>query len=103
MGERGRFTIPGPAPGPDVEEQAIEHEVTMLAADLELRLTDALEVVRSYAAERGLDGDVDAAATGEGSDLGPGLHTAAPLAAAPRSHAPQGAPASGVLATVSRH
>lgn len=86
-----------------IAEQAIEHEVTMLAADLELRLTDALDVVRSYAAERDLDEYLDAVATGEGSDLGPGLHSAAPHADAPRRQAPQGAPALGVLAAFSRH
>lgn len=85
-----------------IAEQAIEHEVTMLAADLDLRLTDALEVVRSYAAQRDLEGYLDAAAAGEGSDLGSGLHSAAPHAAAARRHAPQGAPALGVLAAFAR-
>lgn len=85
-----------------IAERAIEHEVTMLAADLELRLADALEVVRGYTADRDLDSYLDAAAAGEGSDLGSGLRAVATHAALQQQRG-QSAPALGVLAAFSRH
>lgn len=89
-----------------IAERAIEHEVTMLAADLELRLADALEVVRGYNAERDLDSYLDAAAAGEESDLGSGLRVIAAHAESAGtvvSQNRQGAPALEVLAAFSRH
>lgn len=93
-------------PMTDIAERAIEHEVTMLAADLELRLADALEVVRGYAEDRDLDSYLDAAAAGEDSDLGSGLRAAAAHEGAAESTRPQrrkGAPALDVLAAFSQH
>lgn len=90
-----------------IAERAIEHEVTMLAVDIEQRLTDALEVVRGYAAERDLDSYLDAAAAGEGSDLGASLRAVATHAPSssrqPQQPVPRSAPALGVLAAFSRH
>jgi|GEM_PF-2770976 len=57
----------------DVAERAIEHEVVLLAADLETRRHTALDVVHGYQQADGLDGWLDAAAAGETSDLGSGL------------------------------
>lgn len=54
-----------------VAEKAIEHEVALMGADLERRLSDALEVVRSYQPERDLDTYVEAVAEGERSGLDP--------------------------------
>lgn len=85
-----------------VAERAIEHEVVLLSADLEERLADALELVRSYAPEQSLDRYLDAAAGDEGSDLGPGLRAVATHAHNPRQQRPQGAPALGVIAAFSR-
>ena len=70
----------------DVAEQAIEHEVVLLAADLEERLEAALDTVRRYRPEAdsqagqepGVDAWLDAAADGETSDLGPGLRVVGP-------------------------
>lgn len=88
-----------------IAERAIEHEVTMLAVDLERRLADALDVVRGYVADRDLDSYLDAAATGEGSDLGAGLRAVAAHADVssqqPQSY-PDNGPALGVLAAFSR-
>lgn len=85
----------------DVAERAIEHEVILLATDLEARLEEALEVVRSYSAEHDLDSYLDAAAAGEGNDLGPGLRALAVHAST--THPPQrSAAALGILAAFSR-
>ena len=55
----------------DIAEQAIEHEVALLGSDLERRLEEALDVVRSYRPEVDLDSYIHAAAAGERSDLEP--------------------------------
>ncbi len=55
----------------DVAEKAIEHEVALLGADLERRLAEALDVVRSYRPETDLDSYIEAAAQGERSGLDP--------------------------------
>ena len=85
-----------------VAERAIEHEVVLLSADLEERLSDALALVRSYVPERDLDGYLEAAADDEGSDLGPGLHAVATHAMQVRQNRPPSAPALGILAAFSR-
>lgn len=85
-----------------VAERAIEHEIVLLSADLEERLTDALEVVRSYTPEQDLDRYLDAAADDAGGDLGPGLRAIATHTQDPRQQRPPGAPALGVLAAFSR-
>lgn len=86
-----------------VAERAIEHEVVLLSADLEERLADALELVRSYSPGRDLDGYLDKAADDDGDDLGPGLRALATHAPDPRQQRPHSAPALGVLAAFSRH
>lgn len=53
----------------DVAERAIEHEVVLLAVDLEHRLHDALEIVGQYSAAHDLAAYLDAASAGEGDDL----------------------------------
>lgn len=83
----------------DVAERAIEHEVILLAADLEERLEEALTVVRCYSGHD-LDAYLDAAA-GDGSDLGPGLRIVAAHASPPEP-AQRSAAALGVLAAFSR-
>ena len=55
-------------PQTDIAERAIEHEVVLLAADLERRLEDALPVVRGYLPEGNLDTYLDAIEQGEGLD-----------------------------------
>lgn len=86
-----------------IAEQAIEHEVTLRAADLERRLEDALEVVRGYSASRNLDAYLDAAAAGENSDLGAGLRAVAVHADLPAAGRQQhSAPALEVLASFAR-
>lgn len=55
----------------DIAERAIEHEVVLQGADLERRLTKALEVVRNYASTADAAAYIDAAATGERSGLEP--------------------------------
>ncbi|MHB1067094.1 MAG: hypothetical protein ACYC2Z_06665 [Candidatus Nanopelagicales bacterium] len=55
----------------DIAEQAIEHEVVLLAGDLEERLSEALEVIRRYRAERDFERYVRAAAEGERTGLDP--------------------------------
>ena len=86
-----------------IAERAIEHEVVLLAADLELRLQDALEVVRNYSAERDLEAYLDAAADDGASDLGPGLQVVAAQVAEPADRRAHSAPALGVLAAFARH
>lgn len=84
-----------------IAERAIEHEITLLAADLEQRLADALEVVRGYSADRDLDAYLDAAASGEGSELGAGLRAVAAHADVSSQQHPQSAAARSVLAAFS--
>jgi hypothetical protein len=55
----------------DVAESAIEHEVALLGADLERRLSEALETVRSYRADADLDAYVEAVEAGERSGMDP--------------------------------
>jgi len=55
----------------DIVERAIEHELALQGADLERRLTEALEVVRGYSAMSSAGAYIDAAAAGEGSGLEP--------------------------------
>lgn len=86
-----------------VAERAIEHEVVLLAADLEERLADALELVRGYTPDEDLGGYLDAAADDGGDDLGPGLRAVATHAPGPRQQRAHSAPALGVLAAFSRH
>lgn len=86
----------------DVMERAVEHELALQGADLERRLSEALEVVRSYSAGTDAAGYVAAAAAGERSGL-------EPLRDARATHTstdPNGAPAVvdpyGVLAAFQR-
>ncbi|GEP36137.1 hypothetical protein NSZ01_39050 [Nocardioides szechwanensis] len=57
----------------EVAERAIEHEVALLGADMERRLTEALEVVRTYnqAGQGDVEDWIDAVAVGEESGLDP--------------------------------
>lgn len=70
----------------DVAERAIEHEVALLGVDLERRLTEALDVIRSYTAAD-TEAYLDAIAAGEQSGLDPmrdvvgGTDAASPVAA----------------------
>ncbi len=96
-------------PQTDIAERAIEHEVVLLAADLERRLEDALHVVRGYLPERDLDTYLDAIEQGEGLDDSRGVrgvaaHTpaAALSAEGSRPAAGRGLDALGVLAAFSR-
>lgn len=60
----------------DIAETAIEHELALQGADLEDRLTAALDVVRQYAATgRDAQAYIEAAAAGERSGLEPFRHT----------------------------
>lgn len=85
-----------------IAERAIEHEVVLLSADLEERLADALEIVRSYTTAQHLDAYLDAAADDDGDDLGRGLRAVATHAQSPPQQRPHSAPALGVLAAFSR-
>ena len=85
----------------DVAEQAIEHELVLLAADLEERLQAALDVVRSYRDGSDLHAWLDAAAVGESSDLGPGLRDLGPGEVAPASTVVHSREALDVLAAFS--
>lgn len=90
----------------DIAERAIEHEVVLLAADLEERLEAALDTVRRYRPDTdqgaSLDAWLDAAADGEASDLGPGLRVVGPGQSArpgrPSTQLAHGAEALNVLA-----
>ncbi|MFA6297946.1 MAG: hypothetical protein WC642_02180 [Nocardioides sp.] len=57
----------------EVAERAIEHEVALLGADMERRLSEALEVVRAYnqAGQGDVEDWIDAVAVGEESGLDP--------------------------------
>jgi hypothetical protein len=55
----------------DVMERAVEHELALQGADLERRLSEALEVVRSYSAADDASRYIAAAAAGERSGLDP--------------------------------
>lgn len=57
----------------EVAERAIEHEVALLGADMERRLTEALAVVRTYNGTGQIDVDewIEAVAAGEASGLDP--------------------------------
>lgn len=55
----------------DIAEKAIEHELVLLGADLERRLSAALDVVRSYQPEVDLEPYLAAVASGEASGLDP--------------------------------
>lgn len=55
----------------DLAERAIEHELTLLGADLERRLIAALDVVRSYTPEVDLEAYLAEVASGESSGLDP--------------------------------
>ena len=59
----------------DIAEQAIEHEVVLLAADLDARLSQALDIVRRYQPDRDFDRYVEAAAEGERAGLDPMRNT----------------------------
>jgi hypothetical protein len=96
-------------PQTDIAERAIEHEVVLLAADLERRLEEALHVVRGYLPERDLDTYLDAIEQGEGLDDARGLRgaaahasAAAPPAGGSRPPAGRSPDALGVLAAFSR-
>jgi len=83
----------------DAAEQAIEHEVALLGLDLERRLAEALDVVRSYTAADTED-YLTAIAAGERSGLDPMRDiTADGSAAAP---VPLQDP-HGILAAFDRH
>lgn len=58
-------------PMTDIAERAIEHEVALQGADLERRLEEALDVVRSYRPETDLGAYLDAAAEGERGGIEP--------------------------------
>lgn len=86
----------------DIAERAIEHELALQGADLERRLAEALEVVRSYAASPNVGAYLDAAAEGEQAGLDPmrdvrALHTVHDQAAGASPEDPY-----GVLAAFSR-
>lgn len=92
-----------------IAERAIEHEVILLAADLEHRLEQALEVVRNYNPTQSLESYLDAAAAGEAEgDLGVGLraiHVSGAEETEPstrRAAAQHSSPALDVLAAFSR-
>lgn len=88
-----------------IAERAIEHEVVLLAADLEHRLEQSLETVRSYQPERDLDAYIDAAAAGEQEgDLGFGMRAVQAVdVEARQQHAPaHSRPAQDVLTAFSR-
>ena len=55
----------------ELAEKAIEHEIALMGADLERRLTEALEQVRSYRPATDLDRYIEAVAAGEESGLDP--------------------------------
>ena len=59
----------------DIAEQAIEHEVVLLAVDLDARLSQALDLVRRYQPDRDFDRYVEAAAEGERAGLDPMRNT----------------------------
>lgn len=59
----------------DIAEQAIEHEVVLLAVDLDARLSQALDIVRRYQPDRDFDRYVEAAAEGERAGLDPMRNT----------------------------
>lgn len=84
-----------------IAEDAIAHEVVLLSADLEQRLMESLELVRSYTPDEHLDAYLDAIAA-EDTDLGPGLRAVAASAQNHRSRHPHSASALGVLAAFSR-
>jgi|SRR6478609_5395278 len=90
----------------EVAEKAIEHEVALLGADMERRLAEALEVVRSYNQAEPADVAkwIDAAAAGEASGLDPMRDVVSTVGVAGRSRdqAPLEDPY-GVLAAFARH
>ena len=59
----------------DIAEQAIEHEVVLLAVDLDASLSQALDIVRRYQPDRDFDRYVEAAAEGERAGLDPMRNT----------------------------
>lgn len=59
----------------DIAERAIEHEVVLLAVDLDARLSQALDIVRRYQPDRDFDRYVEAAAEGERAGLDPMRNT----------------------------
>lgn len=89
----------------EVAERAIEHEIALLGADMERRLTEALAVVRAYNREDQADVGqwIDAVATGEESGLDPMRDVAntAEVAARSKGEASLDDPF-GVLAAFSR-
>ena len=58
----------------DIAEKAIEHELALLGADLEQRLSEALEAVRAYRPAVDLESYLQAAGEGERSGMEP-LHS----------------------------
>ena len=62
----------------EVAERAIEHEIALLGADMERRLTEALEVIRacSLSGQDDVEEWIDAVAAGEESGLDPMRHVA---------------------------
>ena len=86
----------------DIAERAIEHEVALLAVDVERRLEDALAVVREYRRERDLDAYIDDASDGEESDLGDGLYAVARHAHSAVQQQPRSDVARDVLAAFAR-
>jgi hypothetical protein len=69
----------------DIAERAIEHEVALQGADLERRLEEALDVVRSYRPETGLGAYLDAAVEGERGQIEPFADVRAAHAEPPES------------------
>lgn len=55
----------------DIAEKAIEHELALLGADLERRLSEALEAVRAYRPAADLESYLQAAGEGERSGMEP--------------------------------
>ena len=86
----------------DIAERAIEHEVALLAVDVERRLEDALAVVREYRRDRDLDAYIDDASDGEESDLGDGLYAVARHAHSAVQQQPRSDVARDVLAAFAR-
>jgi hypothetical protein len=55
----------------EIAERAIEHEIALQGSDLERRLTEAIEIVRSYRTDADAAAYIEAAAAGERSGLEP--------------------------------
>ena len=89
----------------DVAERAIEHEVALLGADMERRLTEALAVVRTYNETGRADVDewIEAVAAGEASGLDPMRDVSSSAGVVARSQGPASLDDPfGILAAFSR-